>query len=85
MKCEECKKCNTTDLKDLCLDKETRAKLLFLIEDGIKMQMDTENFLYGRGYTKEMMNSLAKGVRIHFHCLLPDRDMEELKHKNREC
>ena len=74
MDCKDCGKCTDDSLKHLCFDKAARDELLMLIEEGIKMQMDTENFLYKRGYTTQMMNDLAFGVRMHFDCMLPDKD-----------
>lgn len=76
MECKDCGKCTNDSLKHLCFDKAVRDELLMLVEEGIKTQMDIENFLYDRNYNYEMINSLTTGVRMHFDCMLPNKDKE---------
>ena len=73
MKCEDCKKCADSSLRHLCFDKDVRDELLLLIEDAFKMQMDSENFLYDRNYTKQMIDGVSSGVKMYFDCMLPNK------------
>lgn len=73
-KCKECGRCTYDGvMTELCLSKEVREKLLELIYEGVKLQINTENFLYDRGISNMVIDSIAKGVKIHFDCLLPNK------------
>ena len=79
--CKKCKKCNYDELMGkLCLDEDARNLLLELIENGVAIQIETAEFLNEIEIPRALKKEIARGVRFHFDCMLPNKnEIRELK------